>query len=81
MLSSADPSLHTFARYGERFGGIEPHFKDYKSAGFHLPQSRRRNAQQLTTLAMLLDIAHLIAVMFGILLVRAGKRLQLNWHG
>jgi hypothetical protein len=81
VLSSAAPSLQTFAHYGERFGGIEPHFKDYKSAGFHLLQSRRRNAQQLTTLVMLLDIAHLIAVMLGILLVRAGQRLQLDWHG
>ncbi|MEM6715384.1 MAG: transposase [Cyanobacteria bacterium P01_C01_bin.147] len=46
VFSSAAPSLHTFARYGERFGGIEPQVKDDKSAGFHLPQSRRRNAQQ-----------------------------------
>lgn len=81
VLSSASPSLQTFARYGERFGGIEPHFKDYKSAGFQLPQSRRRSAQQLTTLVMLLDMAHLIAVVLGVLLVQAGQRLQLDWHG
>ena len=81
VLSSAPSSLQTFARYGERFGGIEPHFKDDKSAGFHLPQSRRRNAQQLTTLVMRLDMAHLVAVVLGVLLVQAGQRLQLDWHG
>ena len=32
VLTDAPPSLQTFAVYGERFGGIEPHFKDYKSA-------------------------------------------------
>jgi hypothetical protein len=81
VLSSAPSSLPTFAHYGERFGGIEPHFKDYKSAGFQLPHSRRRNAQQLTTLVMLLDMAHLVAVVLGVLLVQAGQRLQLDWHG
>jgi hypothetical protein len=30
VLSDSPPSLQTFAVYGERFGGIEPHFKDYK---------------------------------------------------
>lgn len=30
---------------------------------------------------MLLDIAHLIAVVLGVLLVTTGKRLQLDWHG
>ena len=56
VLSSAFPSLQTFACYGERFGGIEPHFKD-DTARFYLLQSRRCNAQQLTILVMLLDIA------------------------
>lgn len=81
VLSSAPSALPTFALYGQRFGGIEPHFKDYKSAGFQLPQVRRRSAQQLTTLVMLLDLAHLIAVVLGVLLVQAGQRLQLDWHG
>ncbi|MFN5863537.1 MAG: hypothetical protein ACK451_16445 [Pseudanabaena sp.] len=29
VLSDIPPSLQTFAFYGKRFGGIEPHFKDY----------------------------------------------------
>ena len=36
VLSSQAPSLQTFALYGQRFGGIEPHFKDYKSAAFDI---------------------------------------------
>lgn len=70
-----------FEQYGERFGGIEPHFKDYKSAGFDLARSRIRDAQRLTSLVMLLDIAHLIAVIVGILVVQAGHRARLDWHG
>jgi len=60
---------------------IEPHFKDYKSAGFDLAQSRLRDAQRLTSLVMLLDMAHLIAVVVGMLLVQAGCRTQLDWSG
>jgi hypothetical protein len=80
VLSSSPPSLQTFEQYGQRFGGIEPHFKDYKSAGFDLARSRIRNAQRLTSLVMLLDIAHLIAVMVGLLVVQAGRRARLDWH-
>lgn len=32
VLSDVPPSLQTFEVYGQRFGGIEPHFKDYKPA-------------------------------------------------
>ena len=39
VLSDATPSLQTFARYGERFGEIEPQFKDYKSAACELIRS------------------------------------------
>jgi hypothetical protein len=81
VLSSSPPSLQTFEQYGERFGGIEPHFKDYKSAGFDLAKSHIRDAQRLTSLVMLLDIAHLIAVIVGILVVQAGHRARLDWHG
>ncbi len=34
VLSDQPHSLQTFALYGKRLGGIEPHFKDYKSAAF-----------------------------------------------
>jgi hypothetical protein len=81
VLSSQAVSLQTFDLYAQRFGGIEPHFKDYKSAGFDLPQSRLREAQLLTALVMLLDIAHLIAVLIGVFLLQTGLRAQLDWHG
>lgn len=62
-------SLLVFEDYGKRFGGIEPHFKDYQSAGFELPDSRLRGAQALSTLLMLLATAMLIAISAAIQLV------------
>lgn len=81
VLSDQPPSLQTFALYGQRFGGIEPHFKDYKSAAFEVLQSGLRNAQALTCLFMLLDCATLIALMLGMVLVQVGQRSRLDWHG
>ena len=80
VLSSQPPSLQTFALYGQRFGGIEPHFKDYKSAAFHVLDSGLRDAQALTCLFMLLDSAILIALIVGMLLVQANQRSRLDWH-
>jgi hypothetical protein len=81
VLSDQPPSLQTFALYGQRFGGIEPHFKDYKSATFEVLHSGLRNAQALTCLFMLLDCATLIALMLGMMLVQAGQRRRIDWHG
>lgn len=69
VLAEHPPSLQTFALYGQRFGGIEPHFKDYKSAAFHVLQSGLRDAQALTCLFMLLDCASLLALILGMMLV------------
>jgi hypothetical protein len=81
VLSDRPSSLPTFALYGQRFGGIEPHFKDYKSAAFEVLHSGLRNAQALTCLFMLLDCAALIALMLGMMLVQAGQRAAIDWHG
>lgn len=81
VLSDQPPSLQTFALYGKRFGGIEPHFKDYKSAAFEVLHSGLRDAKALTCLFMLLDCASLIALMLGMMLVQAGHRSRLDWHG
>ena len=81
VLSERPPSLQTFVLYGQRFGGIEPHFKDYKSAAFEVVQSGLRDAQALTCLFMLLDCATLIALMLGMMLVQAGQRAAIDWHG
>lgn len=80
VLTHQWASLKTFERYGERFGGIEPHFKDYQSAGFELPDSRLRGAQALSTLLMLLATAMLIAISAAIQLVDSGQRPSLDWH-
>ncbi len=80
VLSDQPPSLQTFACYGNRFGGIEPHFKDYKSAAFEVLRSHLRDAAALTCLFMLLDCASLIALVLGMMLVRWGQRHHLDWH-
>ena len=80
VLSDKSASLQTFELYGRRFGGIEPHFKDYQSAGFELLDSRLRGTQALTTLLMLLATAMLIAISAAIQLVASGKRHSLDWH-
>ncbi len=81
VVTNRTPSLQTFALYGQRFGGIEPHFKDYKSAGFSLTRSRIRNAQSLSCLLMLLAMAQLLATHLGFFMMYLGQRTQLDWHG
>lgn len=80
MLSHQTPSLQTFALYGKRFGGSEPHCKDDKSAAFDSLRSPLRDAQALTCLFMLLDSAALSALVLGMWLVRLGQREWLDWH-
>lgn len=80
VLSNSLPSLQTFALYGKRFGGIEPHFKDYKSAAFRLLDTHLRDAQALTCLVMLLDCAALIAIVLGSIAIKLGQHSFLDWH-
>jgi len=80
VITDAPPTLQTFACYGRRFGGIEPHFKDYKSAGFELVRSHLRDAQALNCLFMLLATAMLIATAVAVVVVREGRRKILDWH-
>lgn len=80
LLTDVPPSLQTFEVYGQRFGGIEPHFKDYKSAAFELIRSHLRDAQALNCLLMLLATARLIAISLAIIVVSLGRRKALDWH-
>jgi hypothetical protein len=80
VLTNEPPSLQTFAVYGQRFGGIEPHFKDYKSAGFELIRSHLRGAQALSCLLMLLAAATLIAISIAVVVSDEGRRKWLDWH-
>lgn len=59
VFSSQSASLQTFTLYGQRFGGIEYHFKDYKSAALDVLDSGLHSAQVLTRLVMLLHCAYL----------------------
>jgi len=80
VISDMPPSLQTFELYGQRFGGIEPHFKDYKSAAFELIQSHLRDAQALNCLLMLLATATVIAITIAVVVVAEGRRKLLDWH-
>jgi len=80
VLSDVPPSLHTFEVYGQRFGGIEPHFKAYKSAAFELIRSHLREAHALSCLLMLLATATLIAMTIAVVVVGEGRRNMLDWH-
>jgi hypothetical protein len=80
VISDQPPSLQTFELYGQRFGGIELHFKDYKSAGFDLIRSHLRDAQALGCLLMLLAAATLIAISTALVVVFEGRRKVIDWH-
>lgn len=80
VLSNEPASLQTFALYGQRFGGIELHFKDYKSAGFDLIRSHLRDAQALSCLLMLLAAATLIAISIALVVVFEERRKATDWH-
>jgi hypothetical protein len=81
VLTDMPLSLQVFARYGKRFGGIEPHFIDYKSAAFEVLRSRVRDEQALTRLMMLLAMAQLFAIWLGLWVCQNGQRTRLDWHG
>lgn len=80
VITNTPLSLQTFALYGQRFGGIEPHFKDYKSAVFDLPRSHIRNADALARLLMLLATATIIAISTAVHLVHQGALNSVDWH-
>jgi Transposase DDE domain len=81
VLSNVPPTLATFELYGQRFGGIEPHFKDYKSAAFDLIRSHLRGAAALGCLLMLLAAATLIAIAIAVVaVIEQGRRTALDWH-
>ena len=80
VITNTHPSLQTFALYGQRFGAIEPHFKDYKSAAFELPRSHIRDADALSRLLMLLAVATIIAISVALQVVAQGTLSSIDWH-
>jgi hypothetical protein len=81
VLTSTILSLQTFRLYGERFGGVEPHFKDYKSGTFDILRSKIRDASALGNLLMMLEIAQLLAIRMGLVVIETENRGVLDWHG
>jgi len=80
VLTDTPPTLQTFAIYGQRFGGIEPHFKDYKSGAFDLIRSHLRDAEALSCLLMLIASAMLIAISTAVVVISQDRRPMLDWH-
>lgn len=69
VLSLRAVSLQTFAQYGQRFGGIEPFFKDWKSAGFDWTRSHLRKMTALSNLLYLLMSAYLLCLLWAVMAV------------
>ena len=80
VITDTPLSLQTFALYGQRFGGIEPHFKDYKSAAFEVPRSHIRDAEALGRLLMLLAAATLVALSIAIHVMAQDALKTIDWH-
>lgn len=81
VLTNTPISLQTFQLYGKRFGGIEPRFKDYKSGTFDILRSKIRNAQALSNLLMMIEIAEILAIRLGLIAIETGRRSKIDWHG
>jgi hypothetical protein len=80
VMTGDAPSLQTFSLYGQRFGAIEPHFKDYKSAAFELTRSKIRDAQALSRLLMLLATATIISISMAIVVLAQGRLNDIDSH-
>jgi hypothetical protein len=81
VLTNTPLSLQAFQLYGKRFGGIEPRFKDYKSGTFDLLRSKIRDAQALSNLLMMIEIAEVLAIKLGLIVIETQQRSKVDWHG
>jgi Transposase DDE domain len=81
VLTNTPISLQTFQLYGQRFGGIEPRFKDYKSGTFDILRSKIRSAQALSNLLMMIEIAEILAIRLGLTIIETRQRSKIDWHG
>jgi Transposase DDE domain len=81
VLTNTPLSLQTFQLYGQRFGGIEPRFKDYKSGTFDILRSKIRDAQALSNLLMMIEIAEVVAIRLGLIVMETRSRSKIDWHG
>jgi hypothetical protein len=80
VLTNTPLSLQTFQLYGQRFGGVEPRFKDYKSGTFDILRSKLRDAQALSNLLTIVEIAEILAIRLGLIVIETRQRSQIDWH-
>ena len=76
VLSDQPPSLQTFALYGQRFGGIEPHFKDYKSAAFELIRSHLSRCFSAQLFVDTVGCSTLIAISIAVVVHRRATKVD-----
>lgn len=81
VLTNTSLSLQTFQLYGKRFGGIEPRFKDYKSGTFEIIRSKIRDTKALSNLLMMIEIAEILAIRLGLVMIETRSRSKIDWHG
>jgi hypothetical protein len=79
VLSGDAANVEVFMDYARRFG-IEESFRDEKSGGCELEESRIRDAQKLERLLLVVSTALIVAVSEGISINLAGKREEVDPH-
>jgi hypothetical protein len=72
------PIAHTLRRVGRRRWGIEPFFKDYKSAGWNIELSAISQFPRRESLLILLSTAYLWATCVGRWLCKTGRRREVD---
>jgi hypothetical protein len=72
------PIAHTLRREGRRRWGIEPFFKDYKSAGWNIELSALSCLERRNSLLILLSTAYLWATCVGRWLCKTSRRREID---
>lgn len=79
VLSADAANREIFGDYGRRFG-IEEAFRDEKSGGFDLEESRIRDAQKLERLILVIAVASIVAVSEGVSVILEERREEVDPH-
>jgi hypothetical protein len=79
ILSTEPTTLQTFREYGFRFT-IEENFKDDKSSGFNLENSKLRSAPALSRLCLVMAMTTLFLTATGVEVVVSGQRRLVDTH-
>ena len=79
ILSTEPTTLQTFREYAFRFT-IEENFKDDKSSGFNLENSKLRSAPALSRLCLVMAMTTLFLTATGVEVVLTGQRRLVDPH-